>query len=83
MGLGIAEIDSAIQEGSLEWIQVLPAYRRMGIGKRIVQELLARLGKRATFTTVAGGVDNPTNPEALYRSCGFTGRDVWWILRAI
>ena len=81
VGLGIAEIDNVILEGSLEWIQVLPQYRGLGIGKSIVQELLSRLGGRVKFTTVAGEVDNKTNPEALYRSCGFEGRDIWWMFR--
>jgi GNAT superfamily N-acetyltransferase len=75
-GLGIAEIDTEISEGSLEWIQLLPDYRVMGLGKGIVQELLFRLGKRVKFTTVAGEIENNTNPEALYRSCGFSGNDI-------
>ena len=78
-GLGIAEIDTEISEGSLEWIQLLPDYRGMGLGKVIVQELLFRLGKRVRFTTVAGEIENKTNPEALYRSCGFIGNDIWWM----
>ncbi len=82
VGLGIAEIDNNIQEGSLEWIQVLPNYRGLGIGKSIVQELLFRLEKRVNFTTVSGEVNNATNPDALYRSCGFKGSDIWWMFRA-
>lgn len=82
VGLGIAEIDTDILEGSLEWIQVLPQYRGLGIGKSIVQELLFRLGQRVKFTTVAGEDDNKTNPAALYRSCGFKGGDIWWMFRA-
>lgn len=81
LGLGIAEIDNDIREGSLEWIQVLPEYRGRGIGKSIVRELLSRLEPRTNFTTVAGEVNNPTNPEALYRSCGFKGSDIWWVFR--
>ena len=34
----------------------------------------------ADFATVSGKVDNETNPEALYRKCGFVGNDVWHIL---
>ncbi len=79
--LGIAEADSQIGEGSLEWIQVLPEYRGRGLGRLLVQELLSRLGSRAVFVTVSGEVDNTTNPEALYRACGFTGKDEWWALR--
>ncbi len=80
-GLGIAEADRRIGEGSLEWIQVLPEYRGRGMGRLLVQELLSRLGSRAGFVTVSGEVDNKTNPESLYRACGFTGIDIWWALR--
>jgi ribosomal protein S18 acetylase RimI-like enzyme len=80
-GLGIAELDTTIAEGSLEWIQVLPAYRGKGLGKQIVCELLKRLSGRAEFTTVSGRVDNQAHPEMLYRSCGFEGDDLWWMLR--
>lgn len=79
-GLGIAEVDAEISEGSLEWIQTLPSYRGMGLGKVIVQELLFRLGARVRFTTVAGEIENRGNPEALYRRCGFEGDDIWWLL---
>jgi len=80
-GLGIAEFDPGIAEGSLEWIQVLPTYRGRGLGKQIVYELLRRLEGRATFTSVAGQMDNQTQPEKLYRSCGFEGNDLWHVLR--
>ncbi len=79
--LGIAEFDGSVPEGSLEWIQVLPEYQGRGLGKALVLELLNRLKERAAFTTVSGEVDNVTNPERLYRSCGFEGDDVWWLLR--
>jgi len=79
--LGIAEYDATIPEGSLEWIQVLPEYQGKGLGKVLVLELLNRLQGRVTFTTVSGEIDNQTNPERLYRGCGFLGEDVWWVLR--
>jgi GNAT superfamily N-acetyltransferase len=81
-GLGIAEFDREVREGSLEWIQMLPGYQGRGLGKCLVRELLARLEGRADFTTVSGEVVNATHPEALYRSCGFSGEDVWWLCRA-
>lgn len=79
--LGIAELDNGVPEGSLEWIQVLPEYQGKGLGKVLVLELLHRLREKASFTTVSGEVDNQTDPEGLYRSCGFAGHDVWWLLR--
>ena len=80
VGCGIADFDHEAREGVLEWIQVLPEHRRRGAGRFIVQELLRRMAGRADFATVSGRVSNQTNPERLYRRCGFTGEDVWHIL---
>ncbi len=81
MGCGIADYDDEINEGILEWVQVLPNYRNMGIGTVIVNELLFRLSQKANFATVSGKVIDETYPEKLYRKCGFQGNDVWHILR--
>ena len=77
---GIADYDREIGELILEWIQVLPEYRRHGYGQFIVSCLLAKMQGVARFATVSGKVNNPTNPEGLYRRCGFTGNDVWHVL---
>ncbi len=45
IGCGIADYDLQCKEMILEWIQVLPEYRRKGIGKSIVQQLLLRQPK--------------------------------------
>ena len=81
VALGIADFDSDMGEGSLEWIQVLPEYRGCGLGTSIVLELLSRLKEKASFITVSGEVNNPTNPESLYRKCGFSGDDVWCVFK--
>ena len=81
IGAGIADYDPETRELILEWIQVLPAYRRMGIGRYIVQALLAKTKGVATFATVSGRKDSPHDVEALYRECGFEGNDVWHVLR--
>ncbi len=78
-GCGIADFDAEAKEGILEWIQVLPEYRGRKIGKLIVNQLFYRM-KSADFATVSGKVDNATNPERLYRKCGFVGNDIWHIL---
>ena len=80
VGCGIADFDTETKELILEWIQVLPRYRGKKIGQLIVTELLFRMIDVADFATVSGKVDNMTNPEALYRKCGFAGDDVWHIL---
>ena len=78
---GIAELDREIGEGVLEWIQVSKGYRGKGLGSFIVSELLWRMKDKTDFVTVSGQCNNPTNPEKLYRKCGFTGNDTWHILR--
>jgi GNAT superfamily N-acetyltransferase len=77
---GIADYDRETNELILEWIQVLPHYRRKGYGQLIVNSLLLKMQGIAEFATVSGKVNNPTNPQSLYRKCGFIGDDVWHIL---
>lgn len=77
---GLAALDRETGEMSLEWIQVLPGYRRRGIGGALVNELLRRGAAAARFATVSGKAGSRSNPERLYRRCGFTGWDYWYIL---
>lgn len=77
---GIADYDREAKELILEWIQVLPSHRGHGYGQVIVNSLLSKMQGIADFATVSGKVNNPTNPESLYRKCGFTGDDVWHVL---
>lgn len=79
----IAELDREAGEGVLEWIQVSEGHRRRGLGSFLVRELLQRMSGTAEFATVSGRCDDPSNPEGLYRRCGFTGNDVWHVLRKI
>lgn len=79
-GLGIAEWDSQVPEASLEWIQVHPDYRQRGVGGAIVAELVNRVADHVSFITVSGERANEHQPEQLYRRCGFSGGDVWWLL---
>lgn len=80
---GIGELDRETGEGILEWIQVSEDCRCRGLGSYIVKELLWRMKDKAKFVTVSGQCNNPTNPETLYRKCGFTGSDVWHVLRKL
>lgn len=80
VALDIAELDKNVREGSLEWIQVLPEYRNRGLGQAVVNRLLLDMVGKADFVTVSGQVNNNTNPEKLYRRCGFQGNDIWHVL---
>ena len=77
---GIADYDKDVGELILEWIQVLPNYRRRGYGQLIVNCFLSKMQGVAKFATVSGKMNNSSNPEGLYRRCGFTGNDIWHIL---
>lgn len=78
---GIGELDGRIGEGVLEWIQTSPVHRRKGLGKFVVCELLRRLSKKADFVTVSGRMNNPHEPYALYRACGFSHPVIWHVVR--
>ena len=79
---GIAEYDEICREGTIEWVQVLPEYRRQGLGEKIVYALLHRLKSTgAAFVTVSGNLDNPSRPLDLYKKCGFHGDDIWYVCR--
>ena len=78
---GIAELDTRIGEGVLEWIQVSPGCRRKGLGSFVVNELLNRMRNQAAFVTVSGRMNNESNPFQLYRSCGFGSPVIWHIIK--
>lgn len=78
---GIAELDRTIREGVLEWIQVSPGFRRRGLGRFLVTELLSRMQKDADFVTVSGRLHNGTDPYALYESCGFSDPVIWHVIQ--
>ena len=79
---GIADADTRIGEGILEWIQVSPDYRRRGLGQFIVRELLYRMKGKVDFVTVSGKMNNPGNPFGMYLSCGFRDPVIWHVIRA-
>lgn len=79
VAFGLADLDSFMKEGILEWIQVLPEYRGKGIGKALVCELLTRMKGKAKFATVSGDCNNINNPIKLYRKCGFVDNSIWYI----
>ncbi len=77
---GIAVLDGKIREGTLEWIQVSPDYRRHGLGRFLVAELLRRMRDKADFATVSGRLNSDSKPCALYLSCGFENPVIWHII---
>ena len=81
-GCGIADLDSELREGIIEWIQVLPRYRKRGIAQILVNELLSRMKGKVDFATVSGKLNDSNSPEKLYRKCGFVGKDIWHVLTA-
>ncbi len=80
LGAVIADYDKLTKEGIVEWLQVLPEFRGMGLASAVLNECLRRMQGKADFATVSGQVNNITKPEKVYRKCGFTGDDIWHIL---
>lgn len=80
-GSVIGEFDPEAGEAAIEWLQVLPEYRRRGIAAALVLRALNAMAAFADFATVSGECGNPTRPEAVYRACGFQGEDIWHVLR--
>lgn len=78
---GIAELDGRIGEGALEWIQVSPDCRRLGLGRYVVCELLRRMRGKARFVAVSGKLKAPGRPMELYRACGFGDPVIWHVIR--
>ncbi|MDE7361006.1 MAG: GNAT family N-acetyltransferase [Oscillospiraceae bacterium] len=82
IGSVIGEFDRITGEAVIEWLQVLPEYRNSGIASALVCRVLKKMCDIADFATVSGECGNPTNPEYVYRKCGFEGSDIWHILES-
>jgi GNAT superfamily N-acetyltransferase len=80
IGAIVADYDKVAKEAIIEWMQVLPEYRGIGIASAILNDSLQRMQGKADFVTVSGMVNNTTKPEMIYRKYGFIGDDVWHIL---
>lgn len=81
IGLGICQYDRVVGEVDFDWIQILPNYQGLGLGTMLTTYLLSNCPEDAKFATVSGDIDNPSSPEKLYRKCGFTGNDIWHIIK--
>ena len=80
IGSVLCDFDSEVGEGIIEWLQVLPEFRGKGIASALTCKALKAMSAFADFATVSGECDNTTDPEKVYRKCGFTGDDIWHIL---
>lgn len=80
IGSIICDFDIEVGEAVIEWLQVRPEYRSRGIASALICKALKTMSSFADFATVSGECDNITNPERVYRHCGFEGNDIWHIL---
>ena len=80
IGSILCDFDREVGEAVIEWLQVLPEYRCREIASALICKALKTMSGFSDFATVSGGCDNITNPEKVYRKCGFAGDDVWHIL---
>jgi ribosomal protein S18 acetylase RimI-like enzyme len=79
IGLAVNGYCSDSDEGFIDWIQVLPRYRRRSLGSLLVTESIRRLAA-ASFITVSGSLDAPFAVGDLYSKCGFGQTRQWTIL---
>lgn len=83
IGSVICDFDREVGEAIIEWLQVLPEYRSRGIASALLSRALITMSSFADFATVSGECDNITNPESVYRKCGFEGNDIWHVMTCI
>lgn len=79
VGLAISGYDREMDEGFIDWVELLPRLRQRGLGRLLVCESLRRLAS-ARWVTVAGSLDAPFVAGGLYRRCGFHQTAHWSIL---
>jgi GNAT superfamily N-acetyltransferase len=77
VGGGIADYDAEIHELILEWIQVLPDYRRKGIGRAIVNELLIRKQNKADLQLFSGEWGIPPIRKLFIENADSPAKNYW------
>ncbi len=80
VGLAICGYCEELEEGFIDWLEVLPRYRHRGLGASLVREAIRRLCDRARFVTASGSLEAPFVVGDLYTECGFQQARQWTIL---
>lgn len=74
-----ADVDFGVKEGSIDWVEVSPRYRRKGLGTYLVTELIYRFRRFSDFISVS---TKDSAALALFQKCGFREDCAWHILKA-
>lgn len=74
-----ADVDFGVKEGSIDWVEVSPRYRRKGLGTYLVTELIYRFRRFSDFISVS---TKDFAALALFQKCGFSEDCAWHILKA-
>lgn len=77
----IMERDLEVGEAVIEWLQVTQEFLGKGLAKSILRYGLKQSSNQDDFVTVSGSLDNPSNPIHVYRSVGFVGEDIWYVIK--
>ena len=77
----ISNFDQATKEASIELLEIIPAYRKLGLKEALIRESLLRISEVADFVTVSGKVDSDSQDFALYKKLGFGYDTIWHILK--
>ena len=81
VGLMISIFDHVTKEASIELLEIIPAYRKLGLKESLVRESLLRISEVAEFVTVCGKVDADNNDFELYKKLGFADDAIWHVLK--
>lgn len=80
VGFAIHGYCAELQEGFIDWIEVIPRLRHRGFGSLLTYECVRRMAGKSRFITTSGSLDAPFVHGDLYKKCGFDRIRQWTIL---
>lgn len=81
VAVAISNFDPNTKEASIEWLHVIPSYRKNGLATSLIKESLLRISCIADFATVTSKIESQHNIYEIYQKCGFDGDAIWHVLR--
>ena len=81
IGMILANFDENIKEASIEYLCIIEKYRKKGLSKLLIQEILLRISNIADFATVTYPINSVYPLDKIFRDCGFKGDAIWHVLK--
>lgn len=80
VGVALGGFCSEMEEGFIDWVEVVPRFRGRGLGRCLILESIRHLCGSSRFITWTGSLDAPFVVGDLYKHCGFTRTRQWTVL---